>query len=90
VARVLIVGCGCRGRGLARRLTAEGYAVRGVVYEAAGSVDAGLLAEGATIVHEASARWRIPAEVVEEDPSSYSDWVAAISAAVTRVLNASA
>jgi nucleoside-diphosphate-sugar epimerase len=29
MARVLIVGCGCRGRALARRLVAEGYAVRG-------------------------------------------------------------
>jgi len=29
VARVLIVPCGCRGRGLARALRAEGHAVRG-------------------------------------------------------------
>jgi uncharacterized protein YbjT (DUF2867 family) len=29
VARVLIVGCGCRGQGLARELTAAGHAVRG-------------------------------------------------------------
>jgi predicted dinucleotide-binding enzyme len=29
MARVLIVGCGCRGRALARALAAEGHAVRG-------------------------------------------------------------
>ena len=29
MARVLIVGCGCRGRALARELAAQGHAVRG-------------------------------------------------------------
>jgi len=29
LARALIVGCGCRGRGLARRLVGDGWAVRG-------------------------------------------------------------
>jgi uncharacterized protein YbjT (DUF2867 family) len=29
MARALIVGCGCRGRGLGARLAAEGWAVRG-------------------------------------------------------------
>lgn len=29
MARALIVGCGCRGRGLGERLLAEGWAVRG-------------------------------------------------------------
>ena len=29
MARVLIVGCGCRGQDLARALTADGHAVRG-------------------------------------------------------------
>jgi uncharacterized protein YbjT (DUF2867 family) len=33
VARVLIVGCGCRGRSLARALVAEGHAVRGTTRE---------------------------------------------------------
>ena len=157
MARVLIVGCGCRGRGLARRLADEGYAVRGttrdpsrtaeieaagaeaavadpdrlatlvpqlagvsaiywllgsaegapelhgarlrtllerlvdtpvhgLVYEAAGSVDDGLLASGATVVREAATRWRIPAEVVDEDPSAHSEWLSAMTAAVARVL----
>jgi uncharacterized protein YbjT (DUF2867 family) len=35
VARVLIVGCGCRGRSLARELVAAGHAVRGTTRDAA-------------------------------------------------------
>jgi uncharacterized protein YbjT (DUF2867 family) len=35
VARVLIVGCGCRGRSLARELVAGGHAVRGTTRDAA-------------------------------------------------------
>jgi nucleoside-diphosphate-sugar epimerase len=159
VARVLIVGCGCRGRALAERLAADGYAVRGttrdpartaeieaagadavvadpgrlatlvprlagvsaicwllgsadgapelhrerlrtllerlvdtpvrgLVYEAAGSVDGALLEQGATIVREASVRWRIPTEVVDEDPASNAEWLAAMSGAVARLLRA--
>jgi nucleoside-diphosphate-sugar epimerase len=36
VARVLIVGCGCRGQALARALRAEGHAVRGTSRAEAG------------------------------------------------------
>jgi hypothetical protein len=35
VARVLIVPCGCRGRALARRLRADGHAVRGTTRDPA-------------------------------------------------------
>jgi uncharacterized protein YbjT (DUF2867 family) len=35
VARVLIVGCGCRGRSLARALAADGHAVRGTTRDPA-------------------------------------------------------
>jgi NAD(P)-dependent dehydrogenase (short-subunit alcohol dehydrogenase family) len=35
MARVLIVGCGCRGRALARALVAEGHAVRGTTRDPA-------------------------------------------------------
>jgi uncharacterized protein YbjT (DUF2867 family) len=35
VARVLIVGCGCRGRELARTLVAAGHAVRGTTRDPA-------------------------------------------------------
>jgi nucleoside-diphosphate-sugar epimerase len=159
VARVLIVGCGCRGRGLARELGAAGHAVRGttrdparleeieaagaeavvadpdrlgtvmrqlagvsvvcwlmgsvhagaaadlhgprlrtllerlvdtpvrgLVYEAAGSVDPDVLAGGADAVRDAAARWRIPAEVVEEHPSDGEAWRVAMTEAVGRLL----
>jgi nucleoside-diphosphate-sugar epimerase len=36
LARCLIVGCGCRGRSLARELVARGHAVRGTTRSAAG------------------------------------------------------
>jgi nucleoside-diphosphate-sugar epimerase len=35
VARVLIIGCGCRGQALARRLADAGHAVRGTTRDAA-------------------------------------------------------
>ena len=60
--------------------------VRGLVYEAAGSADDALLAAGADIVRWASATWHIRVEVVEEDPTARAEWLAATSAAVTRVL----
>jgi hypothetical protein len=60
--------------------------VRGLVYEAAGSVDPALLSEGTAIVREASARWRIPVEAVGEDPAAHSEWLAAMTAAVGRLL----
>ncbi len=60
--------------------------VRGVVYEAAGSLAPELLAGGAAAVREASARWSIPAEVVEADPGDREGWLAAMTAAVGRLL----
>lgn len=141
MARGLIVGCGCRGRELGRRLREDGWAVRGTtrreealaeieevgieaaladperpgtlldlvadvavvywplgsatgadgnltnihgprlerflerlvetpvrrfVYEGAGSVDPAILAAGAALVREASARWHIPVEIVTD------------------------
>ncbi len=157
MARVLIVGCGCRGRLLAGILVADGHAVRGttrsretlaaieetgaegvvadpdrlgtlmralagvsavcwlmgtaeegaavhgdrletfverlvdtpvrgLVYEAAGSVDAALLERGAAIVREGSRTWRIPAEIVDADPSRHAAWLAAMRSAVERLL----
>jgi nucleoside-diphosphate-sugar epimerase len=149
VARVLIVGCGCRGRALARELTGAGHAVRGTTRDAAafpeieaagaeavvadpdrlGTVMAhlhgvtvlcwllgtvpspdlhgprletmlerlvdtpvrGFLYEaaapgGVAAVRAASATWRIPAEVVDADPADHQAWLAAITAAVARLL----
>lgn len=60
--------------------------VRGVVYEAAGSLPPELLAGGAAAVREASVRWSIPAEIVEVDPSDREDWLAGMTGAVERLL----
>jgi hypothetical protein len=62
--------------------------VRGLVYEAAGTVDAALLSEGASIVREASQTWHIPVEIVDTDPASPEDWLEAMTAAVDRLLAA--
>jgi uncharacterized protein YbjT (DUF2867 family) len=156
VARVLIVGCGCRGRSLAAALAPEhavrgtartperaaaleedgiegvvadpdrlatlvpalsgvtvvcwlmGSAVespevngprlatfaehivdtpvRGLVYEAAGSVDPDVLAAGARIVGDASDRWRIHGQVVSADPAAHDEWLGAMKEAVEGVL----
>jgi hypothetical protein len=162
VARVLIVGCGCRGRGLAARLVADGHAVRGTtrradaldaieaagaqpavadpnrlstvlpeiegvsvicwlmgtavaepevvaaihaprletllerlvdspvrgfVYEAAGSVQRRWLVKGAAIALRAAKTYWVPVEVVETDPSEHGPWLAAMRAAVERILS---
>ena len=60
--------------------------VRGLVYEAAGSVDPDVLAAGASIVREASERWRIRAEIVSADPALHDQWLGAMKEAVERVL----
>ena len=62
--------------------------VRGLVYEAGGTVDAALLEEGADAVREAQRRWHMPTEVVDADPADYAVWLAAMTAAVDRLLSA--
>ena len=50
--------------------------VRGVVYEASGSVAPDLLEAGAAIVTAASRTWRIPAAIVsaeQDEPEAWSD-----------------
>lgn len=157
MARVLVVGCGCRGRSLGAALRGDGHAVRGttrssdglaaieaaglegvvadpdrlgtimgqlagvtvacwlmgsattapelhgprletllerlvdtpvrgIVYEAAGSVEPERLAAGAAAVRAAAERWRMPAEVVEADPADQAQWLAEMRAAVERLL----
>jgi uncharacterized protein YbjT (DUF2867 family) len=48
--------------------------VRGVVYEAVGSVDGTVLEAGAELVRSASRTWRIPAEVVTFEPNDPAEW----------------
>jgi nucleoside-diphosphate-sugar epimerase len=159
VARVLIVGCGCRGQALARALAADGHAVRGttrdparaeaiatagaepyvgdpdrigtlmdalagvtilcwlmgtatgenatalhdgrlrmlweklvdtpvrgVVYEAAGSVGEEALARGEEVARDAHARWMIPLEVLTVLPEEPDAWLGAAHGAVARLL----
>ena len=60
--------------------------VRGFVYEGAGSVAPEILEGGAEAVREASARWRIPARILEADPSDHGAWVRQTVAATSDVL----
>lgn len=64
--------------------------IRGLVYEAAGSVDAGLLAEGRRAVEEAGARSRIPTACVDlrRGPGE-SAWAPAVADAVEGVAGVS-
>jgi uncharacterized protein YbjT (DUF2867 family) len=160
---VLIVGCGCRGRSLARALRAEGHAVRGttrdpaigarldgdgiepwigdpdrvgtltgaldgvtvvcwllgsatgepealaalhgprlrafcekvvdttvrgLVYEAGGTVPADLLAGGAEITREAARTWEIPLRILDADPADRAEWLGAAGRGVRELLRA--
>jgi uncharacterized protein YbjT (DUF2867 family) len=162
LARCLIIGCGCRGRSLARELLAIGHAVRGttrdpghaaaiedvgaeaivgdpdvigtlarsfehvavacillgsavgsseqlaalhgtrldmlltrmvdttvrgVVYEAVGSVDPALLEAGAALVRERCEDARIPYGLLRVDPAYAPAWTQGAVAAVTRTLD---
>lgn len=48
--------------------------VRGLVYEAVGSVDGSVLAAGSELVRTASSTWRIPAEIVASEPNDPAEW----------------
>jgi hypothetical protein len=61
--------------------------VRGVVYEAAGTVDPELLAGGAEIVRKACAYSEIPFRLVAADPSVAAEWLAGMLGAVGELLN---
>ena len=60
--------------------------VRGFVYEGAGSVAPEILKGGAAAVREASARWRIPARVLEADSADHAAWTREAAAATIDVL----
>jgi nucleoside-diphosphate-sugar epimerase len=161
MARILIVGCGCRGQSLARALRGDGHAVRGtsrddatlaaieaagaepyradpdrvgslvygfdavtvvvwllgsadgtpdqldalhgprlrmlfeklvdttvrgVVYEAAGTVGAQRLARGRAIAEKARDTWEIPLAFLEADPAPAGEWLIEARAAIGRLL----
>lgn len=56
--------------------------VRGVVYEAAGSVEPALLAGGAELVRGAERTWRIPVAIVETEPEDRERWLEEMTGAV--------
>lgn len=60
--------------------------VRGVLYEAAGTVDAATLATGASEVARAQALNEIPGAVIEADPADGPAWVAAAREAIEHLL----
>lgn len=60
--------------------------VRGVVYQAAGSVDAALLSAGAGRVRHACERSLIPYELLTADPATDDGWVAQAVEAIERAL----
>jgi nucleoside-diphosphate-sugar epimerase len=55
--------------------------VRGIVYEAAGSVPRERLREGRRVLDDAAERWQIPVEIVDHDPDDWSGWTAAAAGA---------
>lgn len=159
MARVLIVGCGCRGTALAQRLIAAGHPVRGttrdlqrvpeleaagiepvvgdpyrlatlmphvantsamvwlmgsavgqdvealhttrlqtvlerlvdtpvrgMVYEAAGTLAAELYRGGSAAVRKAALTWEMPYAIVDTPPAQHEPWLAAMVAGVEAVL----
>jgi nucleoside-diphosphate-sugar epimerase len=61
--------------------------VRGIVYEAAGSVEPGVLAAGAELVREAGRAWRIPTEIVAADPNDSAAWCERMDGACAAILS---
>jgi hypothetical protein len=61
--------------------------VRGIVYEAVGSVDRSVLEAGAAQVRERCEDSRIPYALLEADPADADAWTVAALAAVNRALD---
>ncbi len=77
---------GSRLESMASKIVDSG--VRGLVYEAAGTVEAHVLAEGAAIVRRVGEANRMPVELVWQDRSDLEAWVGAVRAGVDLVLGA--
>ena len=60
--------------------------IHGVIYEARGTVDPGLLARGAELARAFGARSRARVELLEADPSDPESWLAETLAAVQAVM----
>jgi uncharacterized protein YbjT (DUF2867 family) len=64
--------------------------VRGLLYEASGTVDPSLLSAGAAAVSAFCGRSRIPFGLLEADPRAWEAWVTAAADAVELVLSGGA
>ena len=62
--------------------------VRGLVYEAGGTVPAEVLADGGVAARATAATYRMPLRVVEEAPEPRPAWLGAMRSAVKEVLAA--
>ncbi len=60
--------------------------LRGFVYEAAGSVDPGLLEGGAEIVRAAGRTWRIPVAIATPEPNEPAIWSKEMAALALQLL----
>ena len=61
--------------------------VRGMVYEAGGTLPSALLREGSATVRKASLTWQMPIAIVEQHPWDHAGWLAAMVAGVDTVLS---
>lgn len=61
--------------------------VRGIVYEAAGSIDAAILSAGAALVRARCEDARIPYVLLRADPTDQAAWTVAAAAAVNSTLD---
>jgi nucleoside-diphosphate-sugar epimerase len=61
--------------------------VRGVVYEAAGSVDAAVLGAGAEVVRAAGRTWRIPVEIATAEGADPAAWAREMADLALRLLS---
>ncbi len=61
--------------------------VRGVVYEAAGTLDAALLRGGAALVRDACERSRIAYALIETDPHERERWLAEALSAIPKLVS---
>jgi hypothetical protein len=63
--------------------------VRGVVYEAAGTVDPDVLAAGGRLAHAACGLHSIPLALIEAQPDDGPAWRSSAQAGIDRLLGAS-